>query len=37
MGIDKTIIPKTKDDVIGFVPENLMKMYKIIKRGKTVW
>lgn len=37
LGIDKTIIPKTKKDVIGFLPENLIMMYKILKRGKTVW
>ena len=31
------LIPRTKWDYIGMIPENLMMVYRLIRRGHTIW
>ena len=33
----KDLIPRTKQDYFGMIPENLMTMYRLIKKGHTIW
>ena len=31
------LIPRTKQDLYGLIPQDLMMVYRIIRRGHTVW
>jgi len=33
----KDLIPRTKQDYIGMIPEDLMRVYRLIKKGHTIW
>lgn len=33
----KQLIPRTREDYIGMIPENLMMVYRLIRRGRTIW
>ena len=33
----RELVPRTKQDYIGMIPQNLMKGYRLIRRGHTVW
>ena len=33
----KDLIPRTKQDYIGMLPEDLMTVYRLIKKGHTIW